>query len=732
MVSIVVLNRNGGEHFKKCIQSVLSSTFQDFEILIRENTSTDGSKEWIDSIQDPRVRVFHKENTGNFSTMNNEVAQKARGDCLLFLNNDVFLDPRTLQNMTDILARDPYIGTVGALLRYPNGKIQHAGVVCGPSGDPVNLSSDSMHAFKINPVFMSDTWEHRAVTAACLLIKKEDFWRVEGFDPQYNWAYEDVDLGLKVHFHLNKKNVVSPECTGVHIEGASKANPNLPENLRKFQARWASLFTPDCDSVPTRRYEFTQLKELSFVVCTNDFHQLNNILVRSLYKNRHRYEIIPVYNFKGTYSAAQALNLGATVANTDWLVFTHQDVEYSDDWVDQMFSQLKNLPKFGVAGLAGVKKVTKTDRLAVPIVGGQVYINCVGGVKTPEPDKTLKVYGQFPSGEVDVVDELCIIVKKSSKLYFDESALTHFHFYAVDLSLSSLSKGLKNYVINASAIHHSNGSSSLSKGKDIYWREFKSVHKKWKNIFNTVVTTTGFWNGELLKTFYTEEEKAEPKVTSKESSKTAQTLQILSSEAVELRAPEEGEWMINGVSMKSKAKTFMFKPQFQGLHKVTHQANQKISDWWIQTIASNQNYITGMCQSFHTHQLGEIFGTKQIVQEVISDRANLSKVELFVGTFRRKNSCNLSVHIEDENGAHLRSAYLDSMYARDNDWNEFTFTPIPDSKNRKLRIKIFSPDASPNNALTVYYVNHLFSFGNLYQNQRKVSGCLSFRLLYAP
>lgn len=728
MISVIILNRNGGDYFKDCIRSVLNSTHQDFEIIVRENGSTDGSKEWLATLSDKRIRVTHKENDGNFSTMNNEMVKLSRGSHLLFLNNDCSLDANTLANMVSLINQDPFIGCVGAQLRYPNGGLQHAGIVCGYGKDPINLSDAAINLFGVDRAVLADTWEYKAVTAACLLIRKEDFLQIGGFDPQYHWAYDDVDLCLKVHYHLNKRNVVAPNCTATHIESASKANPKLEENLKKFQNRWGNLFYTDIKEMPTNRYfKRTDEPDITFVVCVNNFEQMNQILVKSIYPFKQRYHLIPVYNFEGKYSASQALNMGLDLAKTDWVVLTHQDVEYTKDWVDRLFAELQKCPKLGVAGLAGIKMVPKSAKQAAPINNGKVHINAIGSVKTPEHGK-LCTYGQFPFGEVDVVDELCIITKKSNKLRFDEKTLTHFHFYAVDLSLQALNKGLKNYVINAQATHHSNGSSSLSKGRDLYWREFHKLHEKWKSTFPTIVTTTGFWSDSTIQTFYKDEaEKKEVKKVT--TSTSAQTLQMAQDDTIELTANEAGDWTVNGVSVRQNATSFVFKPSFQGLHKVSHQGS-KISDWWIHTVQSNAAYVLGMSQNFHTHQIGEIFGSKEITQEIICDRNGLSKIELFLGTYRRKNECKLVVHIETAEGAVLRSSFLDSTYVRDNDWNEFFFEAIPDSKNQKYRIKVFSPDGLQGNAVTAYYVNHVFSFGSMYQNNRKVGGCLSFRLFY--
>jgi len=727
MISVIILNRNGKEHLVNCIKSLLNSSDQDFEILIRENESTDGSKEWLDSLQDTRIRIHHRKNDSNFSVMNNEMVSFAKGDLLLFLNNDCYLDQKTIENMRNLI-KDESVGCVGATLRYPSGELQHAGILCAPSQDPVNISDQTIKNLKLHNIMLTDIWEHKAVTAACLLVGKQDFDAVQGFDPIYEWAYEDVDFCLKIHFHLNKKNIVSPNCTGIHIENASKANPNLKNNLAKFHTRWIKLFTPDCAEVSRRKYKLENLvKDITFIVCVNDFIQLNNFLLKSIYSDKNRYDIIPIYNFSGKYSASQALNQGLIQARTEWLVFTHQDVEYSANWIDKVFLELKKCPKLGVAGLAGIKIVDQKNN-SIAIDDGKLHINVIGSVKTPEKGK-LSTYGQMPSGEVDVIDELCIITKKSSGIFFDEKKLTHFHFYGVDLSLQSKNKGYRNYVIDAPATHHSNGSSSIAKGKDIYWREFKKVHEKWKGIFPSVVTTTGYWNQSTISTFYKENEKIEPQVNKVNQSHSAKNLQILQNESVELVTDDLGDWHVNGVLVKQKSNNFIFKASFQGLHKITHQG-VRIYDWWVQTVYATDMYLLGMCQNFHTHQLGEIFGSKIIIQEIICDRSNLAKIELFIGTFRRKNVCRLSLQVENSQGAIIRTAFLDSTFVNDNDWNEFTFEPIPDSKNQRYKIKIFSPDANQGNALTVYYVNHSFAFGNLYQNNRKIGGCLSFRLSY--
>jgi GT2 family glycosyltransferase len=726
MISVIILNLDGKPHLEKCVEAVLNSTYKDLEILIRENGSTDGSKEWLEQIKDPRLKVYHRKNDGNFSSMNNEMAALSKGDILLFLNNDCYLDEQSIENMMK-LTEDDSVGCVGARLRYPSGELQHAGIVCGPDNDPVNISYQAIKSLKINDVCLTDNWEYKAVTAACLLVQKKYFDAVDGFDPIYDWAYEDVDLCLKIHFHLNKINLVCQTGTGVHVESASGAKPNLRENFKKFQERWSDLFKPDCNQISHKKYirKYPQ-KDISFIVCVNNFKQFNNILIKSIYSYRDRYELIPIYNFSGKLSAPQALNIGISCAKTEWLVLTHQDVEYSKNWIDKIFSELPKCQKLGMAGLAGIKIVEKKND-SIPIDDGNLHINVIGAVKTPENGK-ISTYGQMPSGEVDVLDELCIITKKSLGFRFDEKILNHFHFYGVDISLQSKNKGYKNYVIDAVAIHHSDGSSSISKGKDIYWREFKKVYEKWKNIFPNVVTTTGYWNKNTINTFY-KEEKEDKQPSKVQQSHTAKNIQIPQHDSVELVADELGSWFINGVLICQNVKTFTFKPSFQGLHKVTHQGT-KISDWWVQTVPASNIYTVGMCQNFHTHQLGEIFGGKTIIQEIVCDRDNLAKVDIFIGTYRRKNTCRLSLQIENMQGAILRSAFLDSSFMQDNDWNEFTFEPVIDSKNQKYKIKIFSPDGKQGNAVTVYYVNHTFYFGNLYQNNRKLGGCLSFRLSY--
>jgi hypothetical protein len=545
------------------------------------------------------------------------------------------------------------------------------------------------------------------ITDNCFLIKKSDFLAVDGLDSTLNFKDAKIDLQLKIYYHLNKVNL------NLVSEIETK---NVSE---KLMDRWGDLLSEKQDT------QINQNKDITFIVCTNNISQLNKILVKSLQPFRERMDLIVVYNLNGKYSAAQALNLGMAKAKTDWLVLTHQDVEYSKNWVDVVFLELQRLPKVGVAGLAGVRVSSNTEK-DVSRLNPNLYVKNIGRVKNSD----LVSYSRNPSGEVDVIDELCVITRKSHCLNFDEKVLTHFHFYAVDLSLQAKQRGYKNYVLSAEAIHHSNGASSLKTGKDLYLREFKKLHEKWKNIFPTLATTTGFWvNGQIHTTLddFKPEEGVLP-TTQVRGASTAIKLQILQNESVELIAEDLGSWFVDGIEKNNNSKNFVFKPVFQGLHKITHQG-KNISEWWIQTVKVADLYTVGMCQSFHTHQLGEIFGRKTVSQEIICDRSGLAKIELFLGTFRRKNECRLSLHIESH-GVVVRSTYLYSSKIRDNDWNEFTFLPIEESKNQKYTLKIFSPDAKQGNAVTAYFVNHSFPFGNLFQNDRKLNGTLSFKLSY--
>ena len=136
-ISIIILTKDRVEHLNRCVQSLLEQThYPDFEILLVENNSHEPETlAYYETLRQlSQVRILEWQAAFNYSAANNYAARQARGDILLFLNNDVeAIDSGWLEDMARWASR-PDIGVVGAKLIYPNGAIQHAGIILGMEG----------------------------------------------------------------------------------------------------------------------------------------------------------------------------------------------------------------------------------------------------------------------------------------------------------------------------------------------------------------------------------------------------------------------------------------------------------------------------------------------------------------------------------------------------------------------------------------------------------------------
>lgn len=237
LVSIVVPTRNQLPMLRRCVESLLEMTrYPNYELLIVDNRSDEAdARAWLDGVatlDEARVRVLSWPQPFNFSAINNMAAREARGDVLVLLNNDTaVLDPGWLDAMLNHALR-PEVGAVGAKLLYPDGRVQHGGVVLG-------LRGPADHAFAGEPsdaagsmLRLSVDQNYSAVTAACLMIRREVWDAVGGMDEQaFAVSYNDVDLCLKIGA-AGWLNVWTPDAVLLHegsvsqkqVDGAAAAS----------------------------------------------------------------------------------------------------------------------------------------------------------------------------------------------------------------------------------------------------------------------------------------------------------------------------------------------------------------------------------------------------------------------------------------------------------------------------------------------------------------------------
>jgi GT2 family glycosyltransferase len=212
----------------------------------------------------PTVRVIRDNRGFNFSRLNNMGAMEAAGELLCLLNNDVeALDGDWLTHMVRHAVR-PRVGATGALLLYPSGKIQHAGVAFGIGGAAGHVQKRVDPAAEKFSTWHRVTREVSAVTAAAMVVRKDTFVEAGGFDESaFAVAFNDVDLCLRLK-QKGYRNIFVAEAKLIHHESESRGDDRLRRNAARFASELAHLqerWTPDRVSDPHFSPLFSRLVE---------------------------------------------------------------------------------------------------------------------------------------------------------------------------------------------------------------------------------------------------------------------------------------------------------------------------------------------------------------------------------------------------------------------------------------------------------------------------------------
>jgi len=243
-VSIIIPTKDKADELKRCVESIESkTTYREFEIIIVDNASTEF--ELLQYLKSSRYKVIQYTGKFNFSKINNLAAQHSKGEYFLFLNNDTqVISPWWLEAMLEHAQREE-VGVVGAKLLYPDGLIQHAGVV---------LERNSIrHLHRFNGLFEHGYYgtadvirNFNAVTGACLMVRKKVFKEVGGFEENLSTIYNDVDLCLRVRSR-GYLVVYTPYALLYHHEGMSRWSDNRKkvESVNFFCSRWNEFVEDD-------------------------------------------------------------------------------------------------------------------------------------------------------------------------------------------------------------------------------------------------------------------------------------------------------------------------------------------------------------------------------------------------------------------------------------------------------------------------------------------------------
>lgn len=248
-LSIIVVNWNGGEFVRRCINSVRQfPPSSPFELIVVDNSSTDGSLEWLRSQGEFLKLITNSENAG-FARANNQAFDQSNAELLFLLNSDAEVHDRTLDILTSTIRSDDDIGVAGPRLLNANGSLQ-ASVWRNPP-TPVETLANAFRLYKLMPkhlraeTLLGYHWDHthrrkaKLLSGAALMIKRRVIDEVGGFNERFHMYGEDTEWCLRV-VRAGWTMVFEPTAIVTHHGGSSTAKRWT--DLEKRRAEYLSFF----------------------------------------------------------------------------------------------------------------------------------------------------------------------------------------------------------------------------------------------------------------------------------------------------------------------------------------------------------------------------------------------------------------------------------------------------------------------------------------------------------
>lgn len=253
LVSVIIPTKDQYDYIERCLRSMHEKTaYENIEVIVVDTGSTDERvwelyKDYKQKFSN--MRVVEWTATFNFAAVCDYGAEKAKGKYYLFLNNDTeVITPSWIEDMLGY-AQQKEIGAVGCKLLYPDGRLQHGGIILGVGGQhgTPGIAGHFFPAFIDNPpqdpaqqLYVGGTRNFTAVTAACVMVEKDKFNSVDGFDPVFQIAFNDVDFCLKLH-DKGLRNVYLPHVQLYHYESVSVGQPGSKQRDISVFAREIQL-----------------------------------------------------------------------------------------------------------------------------------------------------------------------------------------------------------------------------------------------------------------------------------------------------------------------------------------------------------------------------------------------------------------------------------------------------------------------------------------------------------
>ena len=216
-------------------------------MIIVDNHSTDETSQILQAVEGD-IKIIRESSNRGFAVACNHGAQMAEGEYLIFLNNDTEPKDGWLDAMLNCARNNTEVGAIGAKLTYPDGNIQHAGLAISRKMIPYHVFQN----FSENHPAVCEERDMQAVTAACMLIPKNVFRNLEGFNESYLNGFEDVDLCFRAK-EQNLRVIYCPDAKVVHHEESTEGRKNHDaENLTLFMETWGNKLVADEDMLLAR------------------------------------------------------------------------------------------------------------------------------------------------------------------------------------------------------------------------------------------------------------------------------------------------------------------------------------------------------------------------------------------------------------------------------------------------------------------------------------------------
>lgn len=401
--SIIIPVFNKIELTKQCLEALIVNTPSElYEVIVIDNASSDGTGEFLGTLTGDIKVITNKENVG-FAKACNQGAKAAQGTYLLFLNNDTEPLKGWLEPLLAILDNDPTVAAAGSKLLFPDGTIQHAGVLVIEDRKAPDLLV-ARHIYYRQPSNLSEANQlctYQALTAACLLIRKDSFEKTGGFDEGYWNGYEDVDLCFKLQ-EDGGRLVYQPQSVVIHHESQSGPErfTKVQHNIDRLHERWLRRIKPDLivnadgtvaladanrvqpyhspmdiksgtESKPSQKKDdlvsiiiltFNQLKYTK--ECVESIERYTSVpyeiifvdngssdgtpdYLRTYAKNHHNVSLILNEENRGF---AGGNNQGIAQTKGNYILLLNNDVVVTKNWLERLISHMDKHPDIGMVG----------------------------------------------------------------------------------------------------------------------------------------------------------------------------------------------------------------------------------------------------------------------------------------------------------------------------------------------------------------------------------------------